>query len=436
MKAYKAKWILTSTGEVLENKAMIVDEGKIVDIINFGALKDFEQKYIKDLGNSVITAGFVNLFAQLQYSNIGRTNPKSFKNKVKKAFKVFIKNYIFAGVSKKNYSHKWANILCEYFSLAREEKIQSFKDGLNKSIACGTTCIAQVSKDTKFFEIVNKSPIKTYLFFEIYADSSDKSKQKFKIIRDRIENLILQKSENTFIGVAPHSLAGVHKKLWEVLSKYCRKNSILMMTRFAESQDEIEWLEHGFSDIDLLHKFMGFRKILPYKKGLDPVEYLNTLKVLSKKVIVANANYLDDNELKALAETDVKFVYMPKYNKNVCGKSQDFSKIVEIFGKKVGFGLENFGQNNNYNLLKEAALANDAGLNLVELLNYITIYPAKILRLDHAIGSIEAGKDADFNVFKLEDGEDYNAILDKARPNFVYVKGKKIIKNDQVRYTL
>ena len=46
MKCYKARWILTSTGEVLENKALVVDEGKFVDIIDIEDASKFEEKYV------------------------------------------------------------------------------------------------------------------------------------------------------------------------------------------------------------------------------------------------------------------------------------------------------------------------------------------------------------------------------------------------------
>src|SRR5699024_9059255 len=142
------------------------------------------------------------------------------------------KKYTFAGVNQNNYSRKWANILSDYFVLDRNEKIQSFKDGLTASIKAGTTCIAQVSKEDKYFEIINKAPIKNYMFFEVFADSSDKSKKRFKALRSKVENYIFHKGENTHIGIMLHSIPGVHKKLWELFSKYCRKHNMLLMTRF------------------------------------------------------------------------------------------------------------------------------------------------------------------------------------------------------------
>lgn len=295
MKCYKAKWILTSADEVLRDMAIVVDEGKIIDIIPNSDV-NFDEKFIKDLGNAVITPGFIDLLTQYQYTDIGIVKPQSLKNKIKRFFKLFSLKYNFAGVSQENYSRKWASILTDYFTLDRNEKEQSFKNGVIESVKAGTTCFAQVSKEYKYFEIINKLPVKNYLFFEVFADSKNKSKKKFKVLRSKIEELILHKGENTHIGVMLNSISGVHRKSWALFSKYCRKHNMLMMTRFAESQDEIDWLEHGFSDIDLLHKFMGMRKISPYAKELSPVQYLDNLKVLSKKVIVANANYADDLE--------------------------------------------------------------------------------------------------------------------------------------------
>ena len=319
----------------------------------------------------------------------------------------------------------------------RQEKINSFKTGIEESIKAGTTCIAQVSKEFKYFDIINKVPIKNYLFFEVFADSSEKSKKKFKDLRAKVEDLIYHKGENTHIGIMLHSISSVHKKLWELFSKYCRKHNMLVMTRFAESQDEIEWLNFGFSDIDLLHKFMGFRKITPYAKGVTPVEYLSNLKVLTKKIIAANANYADENELQKLAETGVKYVYQPYYSEEICNKKLSFTTVLKYFKENFGFSTQSFAQKKDFSLLRLANTVNEeVNLPIDELIKYLTIYPAKILRLENTTGSIKVGKDADFNVFKLDEGEDFNALKRFAIPYSTYSKGRKLVKAGNVRFTL
>ena len=435
MKCYKAKWILTSADEVLRDMAIVVDEGKIIDIIPNSEV-NFDEKYVKELGNAVITPGFIDLLTQYQYTDILEQNPNDFKRRLKKFFKMLSLKYNFAGVSQENYSRKWAEILCNYFALDRDQKTESFKHGVIESIKSGTTCVAQVSKEYKYFEIVNKLPIKNYLFFEVFSDSKDHSKKTFKAMRSKIEDFVLHKGENTHIGIMLNSISGVHKKLWELFSKYCRKHNMLLMTRFAESKDEMEWLEHGFSDIDLLHKYMGMRKITPYTKELTPVQYLDNLKVLTKKVLVANANY-DNSEISQLSQTEVKYIYQPKYSEEICNKKLEFNEVLEKFRGNFGFSTQSFSKDRSFSLLKLASEANkDNLLDTIELIKYLTIYPAKILRLDNSIGSIEIGKDADFNVFKLSEGEDFNALQHMETPYSVYSKGKKLIKNGNVRFSL
>lgn len=436
MKCYKSKWIMTSADGVLENMAIVVDEGKIVDIIPQSDI-DFEEKYIKDFGNAVITPGFIDLFTQYQYTELDKLKPVSIKRKLKKIFSTISLKYNFAGVKPNNYSLKWAKILCKYFTLDRNEKIESFKSGVENSIISGTTCIAQVSKEYKYFELINKLPIKNYLFFEVFADSKDKSKRAFKNLRSKVEDLIFHKGENTHIGIMLNSISGAHRKLWELFSKYCRKHNMLILTRFAESQDEMEWLEHGFSDIDLLHKFMGYRKISPYEKDISPVEYLDKLKVLSKKVLVANANYLGASELENLAETGVKYVYQPLYSAEICNKKLPLEIVLKYFEGNFGFSTQSFAPEKNFSLLELAVEANKDGVLCVEeLIKYLTIYPAKILRLAHSIGSIEVGKCADFNVFKLMDGESYQDIIKQSIPYSTYSNGRKLVKEGNVRFTL
>lgn len=435
MKCYKAKWILTSADKVLEDMAIVVDEGKIIDIIP-NAEVNFDEKNVKDLGNAVITPGFIDLLTQFQYTNVGEAKPQSLRNKIKKIFKFLSLKYNFAGVAQDSYSRKWAEILTDYFTLDRDEKISSFKQGVTEAIKSGTTCIAQVSKECKYFEIINKLPIKNYLFFEVFADTKNKSKKTFKAVRAVVEELIFHKGENTHIGIMLNSMSGVHKKLWALFSKYCRKHNMLMMTRFAESQDEIEWLEHGFSDIDILHKFMGLRKITPYDKELTPVQYLENLKVLTKKVLIANANY-DYDELEQLSETGVKYIYQPLYSEEICNKKLDFETVLKYFEGNFGFSTQSFSSEKHYSLLELARSANSENLiSVVDLVKYLTIYPAKILRLDNSTGSIEIGKDADFNVFKLFDGEDYSAILKQNAPFAVYSKGRKLVKDGELRFSL
>ncbi|MDO5436917.1 MAG: amidohydrolase family protein [bacterium] len=431
-KGYSAKWIMAQDGNIYEDCTLVIDEGKVQEIVKSDSLDRDSIKHIKEFGNAVITPGFINLHNHLQYTNIGKTKLKGFKETVKKFFTDFKKHYHLAGIPKNSFTYKLADLLSEYFCYTREDKIKSFKRGLELSLLNGTTCICQLSKETKYFEVLNETRIKTYLFFELFSDSSDSSKEEFRSIQKKIDKLMKQKSENTFVGIAPHSVTSVHKRLFKILAKYCKKNNILMTIRIAESKDEIDWVKYGFSDSDVLNAFCGNKKFEPYIQGVSPVVYLQGMDVLNKYTIATYGNYLTDNDLEILKENKVALCYCPRVSNKLHNKVLDFEKVKDIFGKKFGFGTNNLAFNDDLSLLNEVRFVNKGIMGADEVIAHLTKYPAKILRLDNTIGSLEPGKDADFNVFKLEENEAYESVINKTRPWYVYIKGHKMVSKGEI----
>ncbi len=431
-KGYSAKWIIAADGNLYEDCTIIVDEGKVQEIIKTESLDIDSIKHHKDFGHSVITPGFINLHNHLQYTEVGKIKSKGFKYCIKRLFVTLKKHYFIAGINKNSFIYKLANLLSEYFCLGRDEKIHSFKKGLELSLLNGTTCVAQLSKESKYFNLLNEIPIKTYLFFELFSDSPDSSKEEFRNIQKKIDKLLKQKSENTFVGVAPHSVCSVHKRLFKTLTKYCKKNNILMTVRLAESQDEMDWLKYGFSDVDILNEFTGNKKFDPNIKGVSPVIYLDEIGAINKRLLASYGNYLTKEDLEILKENSVSFAYAPRVSDNLHHKKLDFDTVLKYFPKKFGFGTNSLAFNEDLSLLNEVRYVNKGQLSAIEVIEYLTKYPAKILRLDNITGTLESGKDADFNVFKLGENETYNDVINKERPDYVYIKAHKMVSKGEL----
>ena len=99
-KSYGAKWIIAADGNLYEDCKMIVDEGKVQQIVKTSEFDPNSVKHNKDFGNAIITPGFINLHNHLQYTEVGKVKSKGIRFAIKKMFVNFKKHYFIAGIKK------------------------------------------------------------------------------------------------------------------------------------------------------------------------------------------------------------------------------------------------------------------------------------------------------------------------------------------------
>lgn len=435
---YKAKWILPANEQVLEDKALVVEDGKIIDIIDHSAIQDYfngAEFECYDYGNAILTPGFINMHTHLQYTDIPTHKPNHKRALIKRFFLTLKKLFMIGYIPPERFICKIINLLKNYSCFSKKDRINSLKHGLEQSIVAGTTTICQVSSEKEFFNILNNLPIKTYLFIELFADSEKASKKAYRRIKKQATKFRQKMNENTFIGLAPHSLYSVHKRLWKVMAKFARKHHTLLQTNLGESQEELDWLRTGEGDVNLFHKFIGFKNMAPNKKGLTPVEYLQELDAMRDNFIAVHVNQLYDEELKTLSKLGGSVVHCPRSNQNDHKKTANIFTLMKYFPQKVALGTDSLVNNKDLNLLNEAKYIKKVlkkDISILKFLDMITINPARILHLDNRIGSLEKGKDADFLVFKLDGNQTYENLFDREMPEYVFSSGEVIAKHQNL----
>ena len=329
---YKSKWIITSSPEgeqLYEDSALVVDDGKIFGIVSQSEIDDNEYETVENFGNSVITAGFINLDTCLQFSNVFSNEKSGFLTSIKRFFKGINLFFTMISVQNQTYPMYLANLHKEYSCMSKEAKIKSFKGGLKTLLLNGTTCFAETSSEDFYFDILRKFPVNVCYFIDLYSDSLKNSKKLFKKLKKKVDKFNKAKPENLHLGLYPHSVWAVHKKLWRILSKYSRRNNLLLMTGLNESKDDEIWLQTGKSNLDFYYNFLGYKKLSLDVTGTSAAEYLKSLGVLNKNFIVKNGNYLSENDLKMLSENDVKFSYSPRMNEKIFKNQHSFQLLTK-----------------------------------------------------------------------------------------------------------
>lgn len=149
------------------------------------------------------------------------------------------------------------------------------------------------------------------------------------------------------------------------------------------------------------------------KFGKLPMEVLNDVGFLNRKLILAHGTFISDSELDMIKDRDVSICTNPVSNLNLgCGIA-DIRKYVDK-GINVCLGTDGVGSGNNMNLfyhmsfldnLQKGKYRESTIMNSYDVLKMATINGACALGLDQEIGSIEVGKKADIIIVDLNDIE-------------------------------
>lgn len=143
--------------------------------------------------------------------------------------------------------------------------------------------------------------------------------------------------------------------------------------------------------------------------GLENVQYLARLGLLSPRTTIAHGVHLVDDEVDLLARHGTSVAHCPSANLKLASGVADTVKLLSR-GVNVGLGADGAPCNNNLDLWREMKLAGllprlrhgPGALPAMAVLEMATLGGARALGLEAQIGSIEVGKQADLAVVDLQ----------------------------------
>ncbi len=200
--------------------------------------------------------------------------------------------------------------------------------------------------------------------------------------------------------VGPHAIYTVSGPFLQWIDRFAREKNVLIHLHLSETEGEVK---------NSIEKF-----------GLSPVRYLYKLGVLSPRLVIAHGIYVDDDEIRMLADHDVKVVHNPASNLKLASGIRFKFKEMKDAGIKVGLGTDGCSSSNNLDMIETMKLASLIGkawrkdpetLTAREMLDAATSVGADILGLD--AGRLEEGALADLVLVDLK--------IPAFTPNFNFV---------------
>ena len=232
-------------------------------------------------------------------------------------------------------------------------------------------------------------------------------------------------------SVAPHSIYTCSEKTLKDSAALARKYHAPILIHVAEMKKELDDSRE--------------------KNGTTPVQYLERIGVLGPDVLAAHCIWVDDADMKILAQREVGCVHNPSSNMML---ASGIAPVVDerAAGMRVGLGTDGpAGSNNDLDMMEEMDLASKLqktarvdprALGAKGALEMATIEGARALHMEKEIGSLEQGKKADLILLNLNVPnavpmyEVYSAIvyaLKSSEVETVIVGGKILLKDGKLQ---
>lgn len=407
-----ARWIVPvrPADVVLENHAIAINEGRIVAVLPADrALEEYSAAETHELHDHVLIPGLVNTHTHAAMT-------------------------LFRGMADDMPLMTW---LQDHIWPAEQHWIAPgfIEDGTQLAIAemlrGGTTCF----NDMYFFpdhaaEVASEIGMRINVglividFPTPWAQTADEYIHKGLEVRDRFKHSALVST-----SFAPHAPYTVSDKPLEQLATYADELNLQIHMHVHETAFEVAQAIE--------------------QHGMRPLAKLESMNLLSERLLAVHMTQLDDNELELVARYGVHVVHCPESNLKL---ASGFCRVQALLQHdiNVALGTDGAASNNDLDMLGEArtaaqlakaVAADPSAVPAWETLEMATINGARALNLDHEIGSLETGKAADIvavDLMRPATQPVYDPVsqliyaADRQQVSDVWINGRQLLRDSEL----
>jgi cytosine/adenosine deaminase-related metal-dependent hydrolase len=387
MKIISADYVLPISAEPITDGAVAIDGGKIVSVGKRDEIvAQYPEANHENFGKAAILPGFVNCHSHLEL-----TAMRGALDDVEYDFRSWL-------LRVNDLRAKMSDAEIEAAAIA----------GAMEGARAGVTCFGDIGRYGKAgFEALKKVGLRGVLFQETeFSPDNRTADEDIEQLKEKFFALNETATDFVEVGLSPHSPYTVSPRLFEHIAEFATAENIKITIHAAESADERSLLVNGDGFFIEVYKKFGLEWNSPRCSSL---EFLESTGILKTKPLLAHCVTVSDSDIELIRSSGSSIAHCPKSNAKFGHGYAPFEKFLDA-EISVGLGSDSVASNNVCDLLEEsrfAALAarNRPGSNRFisprEVLEAATLGGAKALGLDHLIGTLESGKQADMTVVSL-----------------------------------
>ena len=382
MRRYHAAWVLPVTAAPVPNGTVAVDGNRIAYV---GPREGAPPGEDRELGRSILLPGLVNAHTHLELT----------------VMRGFLEGLSF---------RDWIVTLqrAKVAVLDADRLLDSARAGLAEGVRNGITCYADTCDSGVVLRAMREAGVRGIMYQEVFGPEPEKCAESMAALAEKIAAHHESADALRIVGVSPHAPYTVSDALFQLVARYAGDEDLPVAVHIAESAEEQALVCQAAGPFAA-----GWQKrgIPTLPRARSPIALLERLGVLGDRTLAIHCVHADAHDVASLVSSRTSVAHCPISNAKLGHGVAPIQEMMRA-GLRIGLGSDSMASNNRMHLLEEARAAilvqnvrqlSPCALSANDALGLATIGGARALGLDHRIGSLEAGKEADLAAFPLGD---------------------------------
>jgi cytosine/adenosine deaminase-related metal-dependent hydrolase len=397
MIAYRCRTLVPMHGPPIEDGAFAVDGSIIVEAGSAHQILRAHTGAVIDLGEVTVLPGLINAHCHLDYT--------------------LMRGAILPA---RSFSHWVGRINALKRTFTDSDYIRATQLGLAELRRNGTTTVLDIVANPQIFPFLPSSPMRTWSCLELI------DVRPHPCINESAFGSWLFFSEkarpNGGLGLSPHAPYSASSEMYELALSCARMLNMLVTTQY----------DMFAGNRGALYEFLAMLgRPMADCGATSPLRHLIKNGLIGEDCILAHMNELDSHDLEVLSDSRWRLlhvVHCPKSHRFLHHRRFPMEALLER-GLNVCLGTDSLASNDSLNLFSEMRAARKTYPTLAarDLLEMVTVRPARALKMESALGKVKRGYLADLIAIPFTGSADevYGAIIENRGPiEWMMINGK------------